>query len=120
MKRSIFYILIISFFVLIVGCSVKDKTELETGKYVMEGSETKDLGWVILEEENKFEFNRGSVTSYRPTGTYSIEDDSLILFVSDKESYEFEIDGDKIIFISGDLIDSHIEKGTIFKLAKDK
>lgn len=118
MKRKVFYLLLISFLV-ITGCSVKNKTNLETGKYVMEGLETKDLGWVILEEENKFEFNRGSATSYRTRGTCSIEEDNLVLFVSDTKSYEFEIDGDKIIFIDGDFIEGLIKKGTVFKLVKD-
>lgn len=50
MKIRLFYLLIISFFIFIAGCSVKNITELDTCKYIMEGLETKDLAWLFLEE----------------------------------------------------------------------
>jgi len=65
----------------------------------------------------QFEFNRCMSTSYRPRGTYSIKDGMLILYVSEKESYDFTIDGDKLIFKRGDFIGDLVKEGAIFKFS---
>jgi len=54
-----------------------------------------------LKENNEFVFNRDNGTSYRPKGSYSIQDGELILKVSDEEEYKFKIDGEKLVFESG-------------------
>lgn len=101
-----------------MGCSIQNKaTELKTGKYVMQDTEIEDWAWVVLNGDNQFEFNRNGGTSYIPSGTYSIEDNVLTLFVSENEEYKFLVDGDKLIFKSGDTTANLVEEGAVFKLS---
>ena len=116
-KLMVIFILALSF--LIVGCSNQTISELELGRYFIVDSEIENSAWILLEENNHFEFNRAIATSYRPSGTYSINNEILVLFVSNNESYKFKIKDDKLIFISGDFIEDLIEVGTIFRLVKD-
>ena len=90
--------------------------ELKLGKYT-----TKDgLAWVILKENNEFEFNRDVATSYLPIGNYTIDNDKLVLHVKEEEEYIFTIEGEKLIFQEGALAESLVEKGTVFKYNFDQ
>jgi outer membrane lipoprotein-sorting protein len=103
------------------GCSFQNSIEeLVTGKYMMQDAKAEDSAWVLLEDGNKFEYNRGGVTSYRPKGTYSVENNELILSVNDNEVYRFKIKGNSLIFESGEYAESLIEIGTAFELTKNK
>lgn len=122
MKRkaiALCFILIASMLVIFTGCSKQNEVEdLKLGRYVLqEETEIDDFAWVLLKENSEFEFNRGITTSYRPTGTYLIEDGMLPLYVSEEESYIFTIDGDNLIFKRGEFADGIIEEGAIFKLS---
>lgn len=102
------------------GCSTNDQTEkLKTGKYDMQGAPMEDWAWILLNEDYTFEFNRNLATSYRPRGSYSIENGELILFVNDAENYKFTLEDEKLIFESGEFAETLIEKGTIFEWVKD-
>jgi len=70
-----------------------------------------------LKENNEFVFNRDNGTSYRPKGSYSIQDGELILKVSDEEEYKFKIDGEKLVFESGKYAGSLLDKGAVFQLS---
>jgi len=125
MKRktiALCFILIASMLVIFTGCLKQNETEdLKLGKYVLQGdTETDDFTWVLLKENSEFEFNRGLSTSYRPEGTYSIEDGMLTFYVSEEESYIFTIDGDNLIFKRGEFADGLIEEGAIFKLSDEE
>lgn len=104
---------------LFTGCLKQHKIkDLKLGRYVIqEDTRTEGWSWVLLKENSQFEFNRSITTSYRPRGTYSIKDGMLILYVSEKESYVFTIDGDKLIFKRGDFIGNLVKEGAIFKLS---
>ncbi|ETA79728.1 DUF4829 domain-containing protein [Youngiibacter fragilis] len=115
MKSRIIALLAAFSLVFALGCSDK---ELKTGKYVMQGTELAEWAWVILEEDGKFVFNRNLATSYLPIGTYTIEKGMLILSVSAEETYRFRIDGNDLIFESGKLAESFVEKGAIFRLSE--
>lgn len=69
------------------------------------------------ENDNKFKFYRGSVTSYRPMGTYTVDNSELTLSVNDNEAYLFEIKGNSLIFESGEFAESLIEIRTVFELS---
>ena len=103
-----------------MGCSLQNKSnELKTGKYVMQDTEVENKSWVVIKGNNQFEFNRnGSLSlSYIPMGTYSIEDNTLTLAVSEKEMYRFVVDGEKLVFKSGNIPEDWVKEGAIFKLA---
>lgn len=103
------------------ACSFQNgKDKLATGKYIMQNAETEDLAWILLEDDNKFNFNRGSVTSYRPRGTYTVDNSELTLSVNDNEAYRFEIKGNSLIFESGEYAESLFEIGTVFELSANK
>lgn len=103
------------------ACAFGGRTEEPaTGKYVMQGAPIKEWAWVLLEEDHQFKFNRNLATSYLPMGTYSVEKDELLLKVNDKEIYRFRIEGDRLIFESGELAESLVDIGTVFELTKDK
>lgn len=117
-KRAIFSIFLFVFILIFaIRCSKQDRIEgLKIGKYVAQDTEVEDWAWVLLKESHQFEFNRGNATSYRPSGTYSIVDNILTLTVHENEEYIFTIDGDKLIFKSGDFIGDLIKEGVVFKL----
>ncbi|MTI47912.1 hypothetical protein [Sporosalibacterium faouarense] len=92
--------------------------EIELGKYIMQDSEKPaPWAWVVLKENNEFEFMRSLATSYIPRGTYSINDNILTLYANEDETYIFTIDEGNLIFQSGKYAVRMIEKGTVFKLS---
>ncbi len=120
MKNRFLITLIVLAILFTTACSSQDRTEeLQTGKYVMKDAQTEDWAWITLEDNNKFEFNRGSNTSYRPTGTYSVENDELLLKVSDTEIYRFEIKVKDLIFEGGEYAEGLIDVGAIFELTNN-
>jgi len=121
MKIKPMVILIATFILLASACSLQDSAkELAIGKYVMQDAKDEEWAWVLLDDENKFEFNRNIATSYRPMGTYSVENNELILRVNDNEVYRFEIKGNSLIFKRGKYAESLIEIGTVFELTNNK
>lgn len=98
---------------------LRHTNSLPTGRYVMQNAQHPEWAWVDLGEDNSFEFNRGSATSYRPRGTYSIEKGSLILATPHaNEVYVFRIDGKALVFESGERAEGLLAKGTRFVLSK--
>lgn len=120
MKSKIPTMLMIFFMVFAIGCSNDDENiSLAPGKYSREIIEFQDPPWVMIYENGTFEFNRGSVTSYRPTGTYIVKDHLLILNVSETEYYEFMIKDETIIFDRGQFAEELVEKGTVFRRGEE-
>lgn len=114
MKKRLLMMIIIASLILTCSCSNKKNTnELKSGKYIEVES---GLAWVVLKENNEFEFNR-NIASYRPIGSYSIKDGELILKVNDKEEYKFKIDGEKLVFESGTYIKNLLKEGAVFQLS---
>jgi len=112
--RRKFSVIIILIIILAVGCSVqKAPDELQIGRYVMQDSEGQELAWVLLEEENQFDFCRHIATSYDPRGKYEVKDGTLILTANLKEVYKFSIEGDKLIL--QESIGSMLKQGAIFE-----
>ena len=104
---------------LLTGCfKKKESEELKMGKYVMQDTELEGMSWVLLEKDNKFQFNRQINLSYLPVGTYSIDGNKLTLYVNENESYVFTIEKDKLIFESSNVDDDDlVKKGAVFKLS---
>lgn len=112
MKKRLLMMIIIATLILACSCSInKNSNQLKIGKYVKVEN---GFAWVVLEENNEFEFNRSIATSYRPRGSYSIQNGELILKVDDTEEYKFKIDGEKLVFESGTYVENLLEKGTVF------
>ena len=120
MKIRLSMLLITAIMLFTSACAFQNNFgELKTGKYVLKDGPTEEWAWVLLEDENKFQFNRGNATSYRPVGNYSVENNELILKVNDDEVYRFEIKGSSLIFKSGEYAEGLLESGTVFELTKD-
>lgn len=91
--------------------SLEDYNSRKPGIYKTENG----LASLTLEENYRFSFNRNIATSYDPTGRYYIEEDVLILHVSEEEEYSFGIVGDGTLeFLSGDYAESLVPIGTKF------
>lgn len=121
LKVKYMVILIAASLLFTSACAFQERgKELETGKYVLQDAQTEDWAWILLEEENRFKFNRNLATSYIPMGTYSVEEDELILKASEEEIYRFRIEGDRLIFESGKYAESLLEIGAVFKLTKNR
>ncbi len=121
MRIKSMVLLIVVSVLFIYACSLQDNSEeLATGKYVMQNAENEDWAWVLLDDENQFEFNRNIATLYIPMGTYLVGNNELILKVNDNEIYKFKIKGNSLIFASREYAESLIEKGTVFELSKNK
>lgn len=115
------HILIIVTLLAFTGCSKEEKPEeLKLGNYVMESTETKLGAYVLIEEDNKFQFLRNYAVSYIPMGTYSIDGNELTLYVNEDESYLFTINEDQLIFESSNVdISQFVKKGAIFKFSEE-
>lgn len=119
-------LLLITSIFISTACSLQTKpTELATGKYVMGTTEDDQWSWVLLKENDEFEFSLGWSISYLPTGTYKVTDNELLLTVEPSENYLFEISGDRLIFINkinecGKVLEGVTEPGSVFKLVTDQ
>lgn len=109
-KRIMFFMLSFIIFAGLVAC--KNGVNIKIGKYVTENG----LAWVELKEGKQFSFNRNIATDYDPVGTYILNKDKIVLQVNgnENEAIEFKASGGKLIFESGKLAESLIEKGTVF------
>lgn len=135
MKKQIF-VLILSAFLLLTGCSSKqsdlsaqttattttEKTTvmetIKTGKYFGEpyNGTSSFLPILTLEDGNKFKFEIGTSTTVE--GTYKIDDNKLILNSADgSQSYVFRINNNMLTF--EDEIPSCVKKNSLFKLMEE-
>lgn len=117
LKSILLFIIIIA--LITSACTYQNKVEKRIiGKYVVNGVDSERLGWIMIEEDRTFVFNRGNATSYRPEGTYKVKQDKLILSVNDDEVYYFKINGDSLIFESGEMAEELIDIGTVYELIR--
>lgn len=120
-RKSIILIGVIFFatFTLILsGCS-KNKAPIKIGVYVTDDG----FSHLLLEEEKTFVLQRDSTSSYAPNGKYIINGDKLLLNVDselEKNTIEFKINGDTLIFESGEAVENQIKKGTKFVYRDEK
>lgn len=115
-------ILTVISFLSLAGCTKQEKLkELKIGEYVMQDTEPEGMSYVLIEEDNKFKFDRHPALSYLPRGIYSIEGNKLTLYVNEDESYIFTIKKDQLVFESSNVdMSEFIEKGAVFKLSEEK
>lgn len=118
-KRCVFLIGVVVLTLLVsslYGCS-KSAQEIKSGVYVSKD----EMASLSIGEDRTFRLNRHIATSYDPTGSYIIDGDKLVLQVNgdEKETIEFRISRDTLIFEAGELAESLIKKGTEF-LYEDK
>lgn len=99
------------------GCS-NSVQEIKSGIYVVKD----ELASLSIGEDRTFRLNRNAATDYDPTGNYILDGDKLVLQVNgdEKETIEFKISGDTLIFQSGELAESLIKKGTEFIYEDEK
>ncbi len=114
MYKKVCSVIIILIIILAAGCSEQNAPdELQIGRYVLRDSKGQELAWVLLEEENQFDFCRHIATSYNPRGKYEVKDGTLILTANLKEVYKFSIEGEKLIL--QDDVGSMIKEGAVFE-----
>lgn len=79
---------------------------------------------LILYDENRIEFCYSLLSSYIPTGTYTLDDEKLVMKTDDgKFGYTFLVDGDSLIFdssASSELPDFTLGDGTKYKPVPDR
>jgi len=99
------------------GCS-KSVQEIKLGIYVAKD----ELASLNIGDDRTFRLDRNVATDYDPTGNYILDGDKLVLQVNgdEKETIEFIISGDTLIFQSGELTESLIKKGTEFIYEDEK
>lgn len=122
--KIIRWILLMVVILLISGCTFQRNSNLvKEGKYVFTHSQninTSFIGaWIELKKNNQFEFNRSMATSYRPSGTYSIQEDTLTFVVSEDEFYRFKIEEDELVFVEGSYLNGLIEEGSVFEYSNE-
>jgi hypothetical protein len=117
MRKFTVYLFIAFILVSLSACKpvVITDSELETGIYVTYDG----FASVTLENDGTFTFCRSITTSYWPSGSYEITGSSLILTVSEDESYTFTISGNRILFQSGTLAEGFMTVGTVFTYDPD-
>ncbi len=97
----------------------ENTTEPKIGTYRIVDDKGISTSYVKLKENNEFEFCRNTALSYLPIGSYFAVGDKLMLSVYENEIYVFTIDIDKLIFESSTVIDSVVEKGTVYILSDE-
>jgi hypothetical protein len=85
------------------------------GKYVTGNGHA----WVSLDDNYQFSFNRDFTASYLPYGTYSLDEDTLILYVSTDEQYKFTIEADMLVFEESTGVGAIVLPGTEFTYDPD-
>lgn len=111
-KTAIAIILLLALTVLFSACSSSRQVEL--------GTYTSDLDSFIslrLEKDNRFELNGPIGISTIVRGTYSIDDETLLLTADDKAETIFLFKNDSLIFESGAWFEHWVAPGTTFKLS---
>ena len=112
------FFIIFAFLIVVTGCLGGNRvSELKSGRYVMQDTKIENSAWVLLKEDNNFEFNRSLTTSYVPIGHYLVENNLLKLIVNEDEIYTFSIDGNKLIFKGSNMGSKLVKEGAIFKLS---
>lgn len=120
MKIKPLIVLTTVFLILFSACNFKTQTVvLPTGKYVMVGAVEEEWAWISLEAGDNFVFNRNLSTSYRPMGSYAVDQDVLTLTVNDTEKYIFKIQDQRLVFQSGRLAEGLLQIGTVFERQKE-
>lgn len=90
------------------GCT-KAVDNIKIGVYVA----NERLASLTIGEDRTFVLNRDIATSYDPAGNYTIKGNKLLL-QSNEGTIEFKINGDTLIFESGEIAESLIKEGTEF------
>lgn len=113
-KISVFLgIFILTMMTLVLsGCS-KPVVDFRFGVYQPD----EGFASLIIEEDETFTLTKDVVSSYAPSGSYTISGDELLLEVDDelqRDTIKFKIKGDRLIFKSGKLVEDQIVKGTEF------
>lgn len=112
--KAVCTVVVILIIIMTVGCTEKKAPdELKLGKYVMQDSKGQELAWVLLEEENQFDFCRHIATSYDPRGKYEVKDGTLVLAANLNEVYKFSIEGEKLVLQKD--IGSLLKQGAVFE-----
>lgn len=102
-KFTLILVIVLIFSFSIVGCSNSQTSELSIGTYVFEASDDIIKPTISLEKDNKFSFTYSGLSSYLPMGTYTIDNNRLLLNTDDtadnkKIVYVFEIKNETLIF----------------------
>ncbi len=88
----------------------------DTYRFVVNGTIN---GTVTLYADNKIMFNYSLLSSYIPYGTYTVENNKLVMKTDDgRFTYAFDVDGDTLVFDavnSSDLPEYNHGNGTTFK-----
>ncbi len=100
------------------GCSSKEvNNDVMFGKYI---SSEDRFSCVTLEANNKFIITFNVTSSYIGFGDFSVVDDMLTLNdtgIKEKpKQYKFKINGDSLIFESGEFASKFFMQGEVFKL----
>lgn len=86
--------------------------------YVVDG-DGKVSSTLTLKSNNEFALSGNEFISYMPCGTYTIDNEKLLLTVTEEEVYVFTIDDGRLIFESGTWLENWVEKGTVFYLSDE-
>ena len=102
------------------GCSGKEvDNDVMLGKYI---SSEDRFSWVTLEANNKFIITFNVTSSYIGIGDFSVADGMLTLndtgIKEEPKQYKFKINGDSLIFESGEFASKFFMQGEVFKLKK--
>lgn len=108
MKRTSVYLIVIVMTLILSGCS-ESAGGIKMGVYYSNES----FASLTIGEDKTFILYRDIGTSYDPTGSYTVEEDKLLLKSNDG-IIEFKISDDVLIFESGEIAESLIKKGTEF------
>ncbi|EHL16385.1 hypothetical protein HMPREF9629_01225 [Peptoanaerobacter stomatis] len=116
MKKVI--VLVMCIIAVILSIYTLSRKDIKLGMYAYGTLEDGSYSYVLLKENNEFEFVRNIATSYVPIGKYKVDGNILILN-GINDLYKFQIDGDKLIFLSSNKDTALIDKGTVFVLEKN-
>lgn len=118
MKTKMIAMVLVFVFLLLPACSINSE-KIQLGKYVLKDAQSEDWSWILLQENNQFEFNLANNISYRPSGTYVVENDELLLKVNDEVQYRFQIKDHSLIFKGGGNSGELLDLNAVYELKSD-
>lgn len=101
MRKLIVWFLLLTFVLALAGCHRQDEIAWKSYRYEKEGAGGDSFA-ITIQEDGKFTYYEGSISSYLGYGSWVLKDGILVL--SDETGYpfvnRFKVDGDDLIFLS--------------------
>ncbi|MGL5541667.1 MAG: hypothetical protein ACRDBX_08565 [Erysipelotrichaceae bacterium] len=101
-------------------CAPHYEQRISAKTYHFHNAFGEEWAWIELRDDGTFEFNRSNATSYRPSGSYKVVKEEVILTVDENEQYCFTIQDQDLLFKDGTFALGILAVGSRFEAAPEE